>query len=172
MFANAPQQVTAAVSAKASVTKAYRQKVLGEEEEEEVAEEEEEVAEEEEEKDTDEELPPLEGECAVCFDAMLNRVEVTACPTCRNHLHTDCLQHWLQHSLTCVYCRAPLSRSITSPAGTGAGAGAGAGVGREEGYVNLGDMQGVSRVRDDSSYSNNYHRFSGSSSYSRSSYWR
>lgn len=106
----------------------------------------------EDEEEKSEHLPPLEGECAVCFDAMLSPAEVVACPTCKNNLHKECLQQWLKHSLTCVYCRASLSRTIASPGSAYANE-----IGRDNGYVNLGDMQGLSRVRDNSSYS--YSRF-------------
>jgi hypothetical protein len=140
IFQQAPMQVTKAVSAKACVTKVYRQTVLGQKEEGEDGEGE---KEEEEEKKEEEELP-LEGDCAVCFDAMLSRADVTACPTCRNSLHSQCLQQWLKHSPTCVYCRAPLTTPTFSSSSSPSS--------REGGYVNLGSMQGLSSTRDASSY--------------------
>jgi hypothetical protein len=149
IFANAPRQVKAAVSAKACVTQAYRKDVLGEE----VVN----VNEKKENKQKDAELPPLEGECAVCFDPMTIRAEATSCPTCNNHLHTDCLKQWLKHSHSCVYCRSPLVADEVK--GKGRGSSRSTGSRTFEGYVNLGDMQGQSRSRDTSTYNDNSYSY-------------
>lgn len=150
IFTNAPESITASVNAKACVSEAYRASVLGEKGGEEEVEAEEETA---------AEITGVKflgeeglGECAVCFDTMQSRAEATACPTCKNSLHAGCLRQWLKHSLTCVYCRSPL----VAQAGSSAASTGGTGSGISEGYVNLGDLQGQSRVRE---VSNSYGRY-------------
>eukprot|EP00603_Paraphysomonas_imperforata_P011960 CAMPEP_0114458774 /NCGR_PEP_ID=MMETSP0104-20121206/4858_1 /TAXON_ID=37642 ORGANISM="Paraphysomonas imperforata, Strain PA2" /NCGR_SAMPLE_ID=MMETSP0104 /ASSEMBLY_ACC=CAM_ASM_000202 /LENGTH=230 /DNA_ID=CAMNT_0001631375 /DNA_START=1 /DNA_END=690 /DNA_ORIENTATION=- len=92
IFTNAPRQVTAAVNAKACVSQAYRESVLGEKDSKQGKESvDEDKAEHEKE---EEEQSPFEGECAVCFDPMESRADTTSCPTCKNHLHTGCLKQW------------------------------------------------------------------------------
>ena len=53
----------------------------------------------------------VESDCAVCFDPMTSPETAKACPTCRNYLHIECLQKWLNHSPTCPYCRSQLRKS-------------------------------------------------------------
>lgn len=98
-----------------------------------------------------------EGECPVCFDSLevaLNLLD--SCSTCRNFIHRECLQNWIKVKRTCCYCRSPWCSHGAAPAhgssSSSSGAGAAAGVARDEGYVNLGAIQGLSGRRDTSSY--------------------
>uniref|UniRef100_A0A7S3H0S9 SWIM-type domain-containing protein n=1 Tax=Spumella elongata TaxID=89044 RepID=A0A7S3H0S9_9STRA len=102
-----------------------------------------------------------EGECPVCFDSL--EVALTlldSCATCRNFIHKECLQNWIKVKRTCCYCRSSWCSHGTASAATSSSSGAGAaaaGVARDEGYVNLGAIQGLSGRRDTSSY--HYNRY-------------
>ena len=87
------------------------------------------------------------GDCPVCFETMSADGEPTErCDTCRNCIHTDCLARWLLHSGTCVYCRTEWVRSCSSRV--------------DEGYMNLGDIQGMRRTRPLTSSQQRYRRSS------------
>lgn len=45
-------------------------------------------------------------ECPVCYDVLLNATPLDACGTCKNSIHKECLQKWMQFNRTCVYCRS------------------------------------------------------------------
>jgi hypothetical protein len=45
-------------------------------------------------------------ECPVCYDVLLNATPLDSCKTCKNSIHKECLQKWLQFNRTCVYCRS------------------------------------------------------------------
>ena len=45
-------------------------------------------------------------ECPVCYDVLLNATPLDACKTCKNSIHKECLQKWIQFNRTCVYCRS------------------------------------------------------------------
>lgn len=44
-------------------------------------------------------------ECPVCFDSFINDSAVS-CPCCRNSIHNECMERWLQNHDTCVLCRS------------------------------------------------------------------
>ncbi|PCH37651.1 hypothetical protein WOLCODRAFT_113901 [Wolfiporia cocos MD-104 SS10] len=97
-------------------------------------------------------VPGPEDDCPICYENMNGAREATLtfCEECGNGLHKECFQQWAataQRSgkgITCVFCRAKWA--VAGPAG-------GAGVSRSsEGYINLGDVAGLSPVRDTSSY--------------------
>ncbi|SCV71974.1 BQ2448_4668 [Microbotryum intermedium] len=93
---------------------------------------------------------PEEGDaCPVCYeDYEAGKVQgLVFCESCGNGLHAGCFRSWSRQQNTCVMCRAPWVYSSTSAA---SGRGAGASV--REGYVNLGQSLGISRVRDTSTY--------------------
>eukprot|EP01032_Pedospumella_encystans_P009051 gene9051-10687_t len=103
-----------------------------------------------------------EGECPVCFDSLeVASTLLDSCATCRNFIHKECLQNWIKVKRTCCYCRSPWCSHGTASAATSSSSAAGAvaaGVARDEGYVNLGAIQGLSGRRDTSSY--HYNRYS------------
>jgi hypothetical protein len=45
-------------------------------------------------------------ECPVCYDVLLNATPLDSCKTCKNSIHKECLQKWMQFNRTCVYCRS------------------------------------------------------------------
>jgi hypothetical protein len=45
-------------------------------------------------------------ECPICYDFLLNSTSLDACHTCKNSIHKECLQKWITHNRTCVYCRS------------------------------------------------------------------
>jgi hypothetical protein len=46
-----------------------------------------------------------DDECPICFD-ILKDSDIKNCPTCKNYIHTACIQKWLQTKSTCVLCRS------------------------------------------------------------------
>lgn len=122
-----------------------------------------------------------EGECAICFEAMIIVKNTTTntsssssncismitnhsnanikhealdhCETCQNYLHVDCLKQWLTQSNTCVYCRSiwkTTANNNTSSSRINYNNDS------KEGFINLASEQGLSHIRDTSTY--NYHR--------------
>lgn len=90
-----------------------------------------------------------DADCPICFDAMNAQSSLTHCKAmCGTNFHADCIRRWCQQhrsNATCPACRQPWqqdSASSSNAAGT-----------NTEGYTNLGSMQGVSPIRDTSTYS-------------------
>lgn len=103
----------------------------------------------------------VEGDCPICFENMSQGKEkVDQCLTCKNFLHSDCLKKWLTQSKTCVYCRGNWTSNLKSSKDSNQNAEF---LSSEEGYLNLGALQGISEKRDTSSYKSRYDY--GSSSY-------
>ena len=46
-----------------------------------------------------------EDECPICYD-YLNVGEVKCCLDCKNYIHTNCMNKWLETKKTCVLCRS------------------------------------------------------------------
>lgn len=97
-------------------------------------------------------------DCPICFDT-LGDSATTYCKThCGATFHLNCIQHWKRQqrgSLTCPLCRGAWEEKASSST-------ASAPVQENEGYTNLGRLQGQSPDRDTSSY---HSRWDGS--YSR-----
>ncbi|KAI0792163.1 hypothetical protein C8Q75DRAFT_754676 [Abortiporus biennis] len=106
------------------------------------------------------------GDCAICYESFLeegkgeNKKAIEAslvwCDVqCGTPLHKECFKEWAKakHGKPdCPTCRTPMANASTS-AGGRRGQGAGSpGVREDEGYVNLGDLAGLSPERDTSSY--------------------
>jgi hypothetical protein len=95
-------------------------------------------------------LEEEDGDCPICFDNMLGTGQVlTFCrAACGTNFHADCIRRWKgqQRQATCPNCRQPWVEEGSSNT-TGA-----PGTPVEEGYVNLGRLQGQSPVRDTSTY--------------------
>lgn len=54
-------------------------------------------------------LLTLEGDCCVCLDTLAH--PVWTCATCKNNLHTACMQQWrrgCRGQVSCPLCRSPL----------------------------------------------------------------
>ncbi len=43
--------------------------------------------------------------CPICYDDLANTV-LLGCPTCKNNIHKECMEVWLERNQTCVYCRS------------------------------------------------------------------
>lgn len=110
------------------------------------------------------------SECPICFDDLGGAANVTQLTFCRaacgTNFHRDCMRMWTsQHTRnpTCPACRQPWTDAATggkvSPKESKRG-GSGNGGRNDEGYVNLGELQGQSPVRDTSTYSDYYGRYS------------
>jgi len=92
------------------------------------------------------------GECPICFDELGSDVtRLTFCQqTCGTNFHRDCMRMWAQQGPqrgdpTCPACRQPWTDTETG--GTPQ-----KDAHDTEGYENVGELQGQSRVRDTSSY--------------------
>jgi hypothetical protein len=46
-----------------------------------------------------------EDSCPICYDNLLG-THLLGCPTCKNNIHRDCMEVWLERNQTCVYCRS------------------------------------------------------------------
>jgi len=93
------------------------------------------------------------ADCPICFDdlgGMANLDQLTFCQTtCGTNFHSDCIKMWTSQAVqartpTCPACRQPWTDVMTGGHGHDSDV--------EEGYDNLGDLQGQSRVRDTSTY--------------------
>lgn len=99
-----------------------------------------------------------EGDCPVCFEDMTGGEALESCHTCRNYLHKDCLTMWLKIQPTCCYCRQVWRAFGAAEVKVASAGGFGAGGGRDEGYINLGDLQGQEEYRDTSTYARSWRR--------------
>ncbi|RYH22975.1 hypothetical protein EON65_18470 [archaeon] len=97
------------------------------------------------------------GDCPVCFEDMCGGEALESCHTCRNYLHKGCLAMWLKVQPTCCYCRQVWRAFGAAEVRLSAGAKEFGG-GRNEGYVNLGGLQGQAERRDTSTYARNWRR--------------
>jgi hypothetical protein len=83
-----------------------------------------------------------EGECSICFESMAAATEQTSsCKTCKNFLHSECIDKWLRSaasSKACPYCRSPWHQGSSSSHSRSEG---------DEGYVNLASVAGISSAR-------------------------
>ena len=98
---------------------------------------------------------PVEGECPICYEEMKATDSLVWCKgSCGNSLHKDCFNQWAttsKGSPTCVYCRAHwVSETNSLPSMTNRSDMGG------EGYVNLGNLQGMSTSRPYEGYGYGY----------------
>ena len=117
---------------------------------------------------------PIEGSCPICFDELgTNQSLLIFCKkACGINFHKECIKMWTSQQNqnsepTCPNCRQPW---IDVATGGGSRTGVTKRQGRtgrvDEGYTNLGDLQGQRRNRDTSTYESNeyeYNRHYGSS---------
>ena len=83
-----------------------------------------------------------QGECSICFEDMTGATEKTSsCTTCKNFLHSVCLEKWLRSAVmkSCPYCRSPWHQGASSSACSSSEG--------NEGYVNLASVAGMSSSR-------------------------
>lgn len=135
IFTNAPETAAAAVQAKDAVVTAYKQTVKGEPDP---------AAADQAPKND----KVCEGDCPVCFEDLAGGDPVDSCLTCKNYIHKECVKMWLAVQTTCCYCRQEWvvpGKAAAAPKMSG-------------GYLNLGAAQGVSAVRDTSTYNYHYNR--------------
>ncbi|RIA88093.1 hypothetical protein C1645_806984 [Glomus cerebriforme] len=96
----------------------------------------------------DEKRRPIEEDCPICYEPLeeKDRKNIVWCREgCGNNLHKDCFEQWKKSKrgckVTCVYCRRDWMESTEPEA-----------LINEEGYVNLGGVQGMNTRRDTTSY--------------------
>jgi hypothetical protein len=87
----------------------------------------------------------LDDDCPICFDRLLTLEESTNCHVCSASFHKDCIRRWIglqqrDGASTCPNCRSAWQVQSSSSAA------------EDDGYVNLGALQGLSPVRDTSTY--------------------
>jgi len=102
---------------------------------------------------SDEKRRPIEGDCPICYELLeeKDRKDIVWCKEgCGNNLHKDCFEQWKKSKrgskVTCVYCRGNWVENSNGPEV----------LLNEEGYVNLGVVQGMNTQRDTTSYHRNY----------------
>jgi Ring finger domain/SWIM zinc finger len=102
-------------------------------------------------KDDDGKRQPIEGDCPICFDDLLTSKEslVYCRAVCGANFHAACMDHWKtgKHGagITCPNCRSPWEDANSSKIISNSKS--------DEGYANLGALQGQSATRDTSTYS-------------------
>nr|CAG8445583.1 15784_t:CDS:10 [Entrophospora candida] len=87
---------------------------------------------------------PIEGDCPICYEALSETEKLVWCKdSCGNNVHEVCFDQWKSSKrssgdeITCVYCRNKWedeSEIISSS--------------NDDGFINLGEAQGISRIRD------------------------
>jgi Ring finger domain/SWIM zinc finger len=109
-----------------------------------------------------------DSDCPICFDDMTNLSETTYCRAqCGFNFHTNCIRLWCQRShaagstATCPACRQPWLDEHGSTGSSGPDDAASKRGVNDEGYVNLGRLQGQSPERDTSTYSPWRGRYNG-----------
>ena len=94
----------------------------------------------------------VDNECPICFEGVVGTKEaLERCSTCRKAIHKECLLKWLARTPSCCFCRAPWTVEDVMTKALGKAAAVGVAVSRD-GFVNLGGLQGMPRVRDTSTY--------------------
>jgi len=102
----------------------------------------------------------IEGnDCPICFDSLGSTLLTFCQQTCGTNFHSACMKVWTnqpsqRNNPTCPNCRQPWVDGNTMSACVNRKKKAKA-RGDSEGYENLGDLQGQSRVRDTSTYASN-----------------
>ncbi|PWY86265.1 RING finger domain protein [Aspergillus heteromorphus CBS 117.55] len=100
---------------------------------------------------------PVEGDCPICFmEFEPDREETVWCQAaCGNNIHKTCFQQWAatqtrqRQEVRCVYCRSPWE---TKPSNVDLDKLVQEGNVSADGYVNVADQFGLSRMRDYSTY--------------------
>jgi hypothetical protein len=44
--------------------------------------------------------------CPICYELLNKESELLSCPQCKNYIHKECMDIWLETKNTCVYCRS------------------------------------------------------------------
>ncbi|KAI0436001.1 hypothetical protein F4803DRAFT_543634 [Xylaria telfairii] len=97
----------------------------------------------------------IEGDCPICFTPFEGAEDTVYCrATCGQNMHAECFQMWAttkrqsaRDAVTCPMCRSPwegdedMVKKIQNTGAAGA-----------DGYVNVADQLGISRIRDQSTY--------------------
>ncbi|KAI0405934.1 hypothetical protein F4802DRAFT_596606 [Xylaria palmicola] len=97
----------------------------------------------------------IEGDCPICFTPFEGAEDTVYCrATCGQNMHKECFEMWAatkrragQGTVTCPMCRSQwqgdedMVRKIKNTGIPGA-----------DGYVNIADQLGISRIRDESTY--------------------
>ncbi|KAI0476584.1 SWIM zinc finger protein [Xylariaceae sp. FL0804] len=98
---------------------------------------------------------PIEGDCPICFTELAATEEIVYCrATCGQNIHKDCFSMWATtkrksgNEVTCPMCRTAWRGDDTDAASkidkTGPK--------NRDGYVNVADQLGISRVQDTRTY--------------------
>ncbi|KAI1391756.1 uncharacterized protein F4822DRAFT_104703 [Hypoxylon trugodes] len=98
---------------------------------------------------------PIEGDCPICFTPFEDAEDIIYCrATCGQNIHKECFETWAatkrksgHDRVTCPMCRTTWQGDddmVQKIKNTG--------IIGSDGYVNVADQLGISRVRDDSTY--------------------
>ena len=100
----------------------------------------------------------MEGDCPVCMDEINSNEPTTYCRAqCGNNIHVQCFDEWRKNAVRsgedvlCMFCRAEWVYGPEDGV-KGKKKGKKGSKGFNEGYMNLADEQGISTVRDTSTY--------------------
>jgi DNA-directed RNA polymerase subunit RPC12/RpoP len=58
--------------------------------------------------------PKVISDCCICYDEMLDSMQLYRCYRCNNHFHDSCITHWLSNSSrkNCPLCREKIIQNI------------------------------------------------------------
>ena len=109
----------------------------------------------------DEQEPECEADddCPICFDSLVN-CDTEGCSTCVCRVHTKCMRLYQANTLapTCPLCRTAWPQAAQQVVEVAAPQ---PGFTFNEGYINMGELQGQPLERDTSTYSDYYGIYGG-----------
>jgi hypothetical protein len=51
--------------------------------------------------------------CPICYEILIDedaclttKKHLLSCPDCKNYVHQQCIEKWIEYNTTCVYCRS------------------------------------------------------------------
>jgi hypothetical protein len=53
----------------------------------------------------------LEEECSICLKNFKNQ-KIVSCPTCKNIVHEECINEWINKNCTCIFCRSDIWKNF------------------------------------------------------------
>jgi hypothetical protein len=54
----------------------------------------------------------LNDDCPICYIILDNKDNIYSCQTCNNGVHKECMNMWLKHKKTCIFCRSIVLEDI------------------------------------------------------------
>ena len=51
---------------------------------------------------------PIADSCPICFNDLTENDKhiILSCPCCKNYVHTECIEVWMEKKMECVFCRS------------------------------------------------------------------